>query len=110
MLFISSKKLFSFLRYLRFCPVFLQHDKRAMISFKFMTSQTGQQIITIYILPSISGSKDNQKIEFGQLIEYNMKNILLEKSYSKRGGEASPKPFYKDLKLSISLNEHSEIL
>ena len=75
-----------------------------------MTPQTGQQIITIHILSSISGSKGNQKIQFGQLIEYNMKNIFLEKSYSKCGGEASPKPFYKNLKLSISLNEHSEIL
>ena len=34
-----------------------------------MTSQTGKKIITILILPNISGSKDNQAIKFGQLIE-----------------------------------------
>ena len=59
-----------------------------------MTSQTGQQIITIHILLNISRSKDNQTIKFGHLIEYNI-NIFLEKPYSKCGGEASPRPFYK---------------
>ena len=34
-----------------------------------MTSQTGQQIITIQILPNISRSKGNQTMKFGQLIE-----------------------------------------
>ena len=44
-----------------------------------MTSQIGQQIITIHILPNISRSKGNQKMTFGQLIEYNLRNIVLEK-------------------------------
>ena len=34
-------------------------------------------------------------MKFGQLIEYNIRNIFLEKSYSKCGGEASHRPFYK---------------
>ena len=46
---------------------------------KFMTSQTGQQIIAIHILANISRSKDNQTRKFDQLIEYN-KMIFLEKS------------------------------
>ena len=58
-----------------------------------MTSQTGQQINKIHILSNISRSKDNQIMRFGQLIEYNMSNIFLEKSYS---GETSPRPFYKN--------------
>ena len=33
-----------------------------------MTSQTGLQIIAMHILPNISQSKDNQKMEFGQLM------------------------------------------
>ena len=38
-----------------------------------MTSQTGQQIITIHILlPNISRSKDNHAMKFDQLIKYNM--------------------------------------
>ena len=45
-------------------------DKRAKVNSKFMKSQTGQQIITIHILLNISISKDNQKMKFGQLIEY----------------------------------------
>ena len=35
-----------------------------------MTSQPGKQTITIHILPNISGSKANQTIKFGQLIEH----------------------------------------
>ena len=29
-------------------------------------------------------------MKFGQLIEYNMSNIILEKSYTKCGGETRP--------------------
>ena len=34
-------------------------------------SQTGQQIITIFILQNISRSTCNQAMKFGQLIDYN---------------------------------------
>ena len=54
-----------------------------------MTSQPGRSICY-------------QTIKFGQLIEYNMRNIFLEKSYTKCGGETIPKPFSKKSKLSIS--------
>ena len=47
---------------------------------------------------------------FGQLIEYNMRNIFLEKSYTKCGGKASPISFYKKSKLSIPLNQQSKML
>ena len=40
-------------------------------------------------------------MKFGQLIEYNMRNIFLGTSYSKGGGETSPRPFSGKLKLSI---------
>ena len=44
-----------------------------------MKSQTGKQTIAVYILPDISRSKDNQTIiTFGQLIEYDMRNICLK--------------------------------
>ena len=58
-----------------------------------MTSQPGKQTIVIYILPNISRSKGNQTMIFGQVIECNMKNLFLEKSYTKHGGETSPRPF-----------------
>ena len=48
-----------------------------------MTSQPGKQIIAIHLLPYISRSKNNQKVKFGQLIEYNMRKIFLEKPYPK---------------------------
>ena len=70
-----------------------------------MTSQPVKQTITIHILPYISRSEDNQTVKFGQLIEYNMRKIFLEKSYPKFGGETSPKPFSKKSKLSASLDQ-----
>ena len=51
-----------------------------------MTSQPGQQTIAIHILHNISRSNDNQIMKFGQLIEYNMRNISIEKSYKKCAG------------------------
>ena len=68
-----------------------------------MTSQPGKQTIVIHILPNILKNKDNQAMKFGQLREYNMENIFLEKPYTNCGGETSPRPFSDKLKLSISL-------
>ena len=42
-----------------------------------MTAQPALQAIAIHILPNISQSKSNQRMKFGQLIEYNMRNIFL---------------------------------
>ena len=48
-----------------------------------MTSQLGLQIIAKHILPNISQDKGNQTMKFGQLIKYNKRNILLQKSRRK---------------------------
>ena len=61
-----------------------------------MTSQTGQKLNTIHILPNISRSKGNQTMKPDQLIEYNMRNIFLVKSHKKCGEKASPDPFIKN--------------
>ena len=71
--------------------LFGQVEKRL----KFMTSQPGKQTILIHMSPNISRSKGNQEMKFGQLIEYNMTNIFLEKSYKKCSGETIPRPFSK---------------
>ena len=47
---------------------------------------------------------------FGQLIKYNLRNIFLEKSYTKYGGETIPRSFFKKLKLRISLDQYSKNL
>ena len=75
-----------------------------------MTSQPGQQTIAIHILPSSSRSKGNQTMKFGQLMEYNMRNIFFEKSYAKWGGETSPRPFSGNIKLSMSMDQQSKVL
>ena len=49
-------------------------------------------------------------MKFCQLIEYNIRNIFLNKSYRKYGAEPIPKPFSKKSKLSISLDRESKVL
>ena len=43
-------------------------------------------------------------MKFGQLIEDNMRNIFVERSYTKSSGETIPRPFSKKSKLSLSLD------
>ena len=59
-----------------------------------MMSQTEQKTIVIW--------------KFGQLIEHYM-SIFFEKSYIKCVGVTTPRPFYKNLKLSISLDQLSKM-
>ena len=63
--------------------------KKILIS-KFMTSQSGEQSIAIHVLPNISRIKGNHAMKSGQLIEYHMRNIFLENSYTERVGETIP--------------------
>ena len=62
------------------------------------------------MLPNISRNKGNQTMKFGQLTECNMRNIFLEKSFTKCGGETSSRPFSEKLKLTISLDQLSKVL
>ena len=75
-----------------------------------MMSQPGKGKIAIHILPNISRSEGNQTMVFGQLTEYNLINIFLEKSYAKFGEETIPRPFPEKSKLSISLAQYSKVL
>ena len=64
-----------------------------------MTSEPRKQTIAIHILPDISGINRNQTMKFGHLIENNIRDIFLEKSYTKYGRETSPRSFYKKIKI-----------
>ena len=44
-------------------------------------------------------------MNFGQLIECNMRKSFTEKSYTKSDGGTSPRPFSEKLKLTISLDQ-----
>ena len=61
---------------------------------KFMTSQTGKQIITIHILANTLKSNGNQAMKFGDLIKYNVLNIFLQRSCRKWGKETSSTPLF----------------
>ena len=69
-----------------------------------MMSQPGQQTIVIHIFPKISRSEANQTIKFGQLIEFNMKNIFLKNHTQNVMEKLVPDPSGK-LKLGISLDQ-----
>ena len=71
--------------------------RKIRLTTKFMTSQPGQQTITIHILPNISGSKSNQTIKLGQLIEHNKKNIYFKNYPENEAGRLVP-GFYLFLK------------
>ena len=59
----------------------------------------------MHILCNISRSIHNQTMKFGHLLEYNIRNIFVEKTYPKCGGETIPRPFPKKSKLSIFLGQ-----
>ena len=69
--------------------------KTSLIS-KSITSQPCSQTIAIQILPNISRNKGNQAMKFGQLIEYNKRNIFVEKSSTKCAEETIPRPLSKN--------------
>ena len=49
-------------------------------------------------------------MKFGELIECNMRNISVEKLYTKCGVETIPRPFSQNSKLTISLDQWSKVL
>ena len=69
-----------------------------------MTLQPEKRTIAIHKMSNISLSKDNQPMKFSQLIEYKMKKMFLENSFTKFEGETITRPFSKKSKLSISLD------
>ena len=94
MLFISPKKLFSFLRYLNFCFGFFAHvgkrlDNKAKVNFKTYE-------VTNWATNNILKSTDNQAMKFGQVIESNMTNNFLEESYENVVDKIVPNTFLKN--------------
>ena len=75
--------------------------KKALITkirliIKFMTLKPEKQTIVIHILPNISRSKGNQPMKFGQLIDHNIRNIFVTKSYTNVMERLFTDPFLKD--------------
>ena len=87
-------KMFKFLSWL-LGYVEKQLDKKAKVNFRIYDVQ---QIITIYILLNILRSKDNKAMKFGQIIEYNLRNIFLQISYKRWNKETSSRTLLVFLK------------
>ena len=87
--FISPKKLFSFSRYLsfrHFGHIAKRLDKKDKVNFKCYGITARLTNNCNKYIANISRSKDNQTMKFGQLMKCNMRNVFLEKSYTKCGG------------------------
>ena len=57
-----------------------------MVNFKIRDVTYWTTIPTVHILSNTSRGKCNQTMKFGQLIDYNIRNVFLEKSHTKCGG------------------------
>ena len=64
------------------------------VSFKKVAAQKSIVDITARL------ANNRKTMKFGQLIECNMRNIFLAKSYTKCDEETSPRPFSEKLKLA----------
>ena len=73
---------------------------KVKVNFKVYDVINWEMNIIIHALPKISRSKGNNTMKFGHVIEYNIRNIFLEKSNTKCGGETSLRPFSKKSKLA----------
>ena len=71
-----------------------------------MTSQPGKRTIAIYTLTNISRSKGSWTINFGQLIEYNMRNIFADRyrNQTENVEKLFPGPFLKNQNMNIFLD------
>ena len=74
----------------------LDQKKLTLLVSRSVKSQPGQQTIALHILTNLSRYKYNHTMKFGQLIEYNMRNIFLEKPYTGFGGDTIPRPFSRN--------------
>ena len=81
-----------------------------MVNFKNqdVTDWAANNYNTHISLPNISRSKGNQAMKFGRLIEYNMRNIFLEKIIHKTWWRSWSQTLLS--KLKISLDQLPEIL
>ena len=59
-----------------------------------MTPKPGLQTFAIDIFPNISQNKGNPKRKFRPLIEYNKRNIFLQKLCRKSGRKTSSRPLF----------------
>ena len=112
---ISPSKLFSFLRYFSFCHNFFVMQKKRLNQKNKVNLKIHD--VTACITNNCNTNiaqylkkKGNQAMKFGQLIEYNMRNIFVEKSYTKCAGETIPRSLSKKSKLSISQDHQCKVL
>ena len=101
------KALFVLLRYLNVClDIFedlgKQLDKKVTDNFKIYDVTDWETNNCKAGIAQYLEKKGNRTMKFGQFIECNMRNIFLEKSYTKCGGKASPDSFIKNQNLWIN--------
>ena len=93
--------LFLHFKYLHFCPDFFGHvgkrlEKKAKVNFKiYDVANCTTNNYSPHIVQYLRKHR-KPEMKFRQLIEYNMRNIFIEKSSIKCCQQASPRLFYKN--------------
>ena len=77
------------------CILVMQKNGLTLLISKFLTLQPGKQTVTMHVMLNMSKSKGNQRIKFGEVIECNMRNVFLKKSYTKYGEGTIHRSFLK---------------
>ena len=98
MLFISSQKLFSFQRYLKFCLVFLVMQKKLLdqkdkIKFQIYDVTSWLKDNNNTHVLNISPIKGNQTVKYSQLIKFSNRNIFSQNHAENEPGRIVPELF-----------------
>ena len=80
------------------------------VNFEFYDVPTWLASTCNTYISQYSTCKGNQTMKYSQLIEYNTRNIFVEKSYTKCAGETIHRFLFKISKLSISLDQYCKVL
>ena len=112
--YFTLKALFA-LRVFKFLSWLFGHegnrlDQKDKINFKiYGVTILGKKQLQCTLFPNMSRSKISQTRKFAQFIENKMRNIFLEKLYTKCGEETISRLFSKKSKLGISLDQLSKL-
>ena len=93
-LFLVKRSAFEIFTFLAYNVLAMKRNGLRRLISIILTYQTGQQIVAMHKLPNAPRSKGNQAMKFGQLVEYSVKNIFLQKPCKKWDTETGTKTVF----------------
>ena len=93
-----------------FCHVEKQLDQKDKVNFKIYDVTTWLTNNCNTYIDQYLKKYRHSAVKFGQLIEHNMRDTFLGKSYTNYGGDTILRPFSKKSESSISLDQQFKVL